>query len=199
MDMVNNYTLLKEIINYAKENKVPIMQSEGIDFVTTFIIKNQIRTILEIGSGIGFSAIMMALCHTDIRIVSIERDQDRYLEAVKNIKKFGLEDRITLIYNDAFNVKLTESFDMILIDAAKAQNQRFFELFKSNLKEKGYILTDNMYFHGLVSKDEKEIKSRNLRGIVKKIKEYITFLNKNEEFTTNIYEVGDGIAVSEKK
>ncbi len=199
MDMVNNYTLLKEIINYAKENKVPIMQSEGIDFVTTFIIKNQIRTILEIGSGIGFSAIMMALCHTDIRIVSIERDQDRYLEAVKNIKKFGLEDRITLIYNDAFNVKLTESFDMILIDAAKAQNQRFFELFKSNLKEKGYILTDNMYFHGLVSKDEKEIKSRNLRGIVKKIKEYITFLNKNEEFTTTIYEVGDGIAVSEKK
>lgn len=197
--MVNNYTLLKEIINYAKENKVPIMQSEGIDFVTTFIIKNQIRTILEIGSGIGFSAIMMALCHIDIRIVSIERDQDRYLEAVKNIKKFGLEDRITLIYNDAFNVKLTESFDMILIDAAKAQNQRFFELFKSNLKEKGYILTDNMYFHGLVSKDEKEIKSRNLRGIVKKIKEYITFLNKNEEFTTNIYEVGDGIAVSEKK
>lgn len=199
MDMVNNYTLLKEIINYAKENKVPIMQSEGIDFVTTFIIKNQIRTILEIGSGIGFSAIMMALCYTDIRIVSIERDQDRYLEAVKNIKKFGLEDRITLIYNDAFNVKLTESFDMILIDAAKAQNQRFFELFKSNLKEKGYILTDNMYFHGLVSKDEKEIKSRNLRGIVKKIKEYITFLNKNEEFTTTIYEVGDGIAVSEKK
>ncbi len=199
MDMVNNYTLLKEIINYAKENKVPIMQSEGIDFVTTFIIKNQIRTILEIGSGIGFSAIMMALCHADIRIVSIERDQDRYLEAVKNIKKFGLEDRITLIYNDAFNVKLTDSFDMILIDAAKAQNQRFFELFKSNLKEKGYILTDNMYFHGLVSKDEKEIKSRNLRGIVKKIKEYITFLNKNEEFTTNIYEVGDGIAVSEKK
>ena len=197
--MVNNYTLLKEIINYAKENKVPIMQSEGIDFVTTFIIKNQIRTILEIGSGIGFSAIMMALCHIDIRIVSIERDQDRYLEAVKNIKKFGLEDRITLIYNDAFNVKLTESFDMILIDAAKAQNQRFFELFKSNLKEKGYILTDNMYFHGLVSKDEKEIKSRNLRGIVKKIKEYITFLNKNEEFTTTIYEVGDGIAVSEKK
>ena len=197
--MVNNYTLLKEIINYAKENKVPIMQSEGIDFVTTFIIKNQIRTILEIGSGIGFSAIMMALCHIDIRIVSIERDQDRYLEAVKNIKKFGLEDRISLIYNDAFNVKLTESFDMILIDAAKAQNQRFFELFKSNLKEKGYILTDNMYFHGLVSKDEKEIKSRNLRGIVKKIKEYITFLNKNEEFTTTIYEVGDGIAVSEKK
>ena len=56
-----------------------------------------------------------------------------------------------------------------------------------------------MYFHGLVSKDEKEIKSRNLRGIVKKIKEYITFLNKNEEFTTTIYEVGDGIAVSEKK
>ena len=75
----------------------------------------------------------------------------------------------------------------------------FFELFERNLNEGGFIITDNMYFHGLVKKSEKEIKSRNVRGIVRKIKDYITFLKENDNYNTTIYEIGDGIAVSEKK
>lgn len=113
------YRLIKEIKQYAEEKKVPIMQEEGIDYLTTFIIKHQIESILEIGSAIGYSAIMMALCSPKVHITSIERDEKRYLEAVKNVKKFGLENRITLIFNDAFNVKLDQSFDLLFIDAAK--------------------------------------------------------------------------------
>ena len=195
----NTYTQIKEIKEYAIINKVPIMQDEGIDFLTTFIIKHQIKNVLEIGTAIGYSAIMMTLCSPNIKVTTIERDEQRYMEALKNIKKLNLEDRITPIFNDALNVKLDDKYDLIFIDAAKAQNIKFFELFERNLTDNGFIITDNMYFHGLVHKNEKEIKSRNVRGIVRKIKDYITFLKNNDRYNTTIYDVGDGIAVSEKK
>ena len=197
--MVNNkYALIKEIKEYAIDNKIPIMRQDGIDFLTTFIIKHQVKNVLEIGSAIGYSAIMMSLCSPNLKVTTIERDEERYLEAIKNIKKLKLEDRITLIFNDALKTKIEGKYDLVFIDAAKAQNIKFFELFERNLNDEGYIITDNMYFHGLVKKDEKTITSRNLRGIVRKIKDYITFLKNNEAYTTTIYEVGDGIAVSEK-
>ncbi len=195
----SNYAHIKEIKEYAIENKIPIMQSDGIDFLTTFIIKHQIKNVLEIGTAIGYSAIMMALCSPNLKVTTIERDETRYLEAIKNIKKLNLEDRITLIFNDALKTRIEDKYDLIFIDAAKAQNIKFFELFERNLKEGGFIITDNMYFHGLVHKNEKEIKSRNVRGIVRKIKDYITFLKNNDNYNTTIYDIGDGIAVSEKK
>lgn len=198
--MVNNkYALIKEIKEYAIDNKIPIMNQEGIDFLTTFIIKYQIKNILEVGTAIGYSSIMMTLCGPNIKVTTIERDEQRYLEAIKNIKKLNLEDRITLIFNDALKTKIEGKYDLIFIDAAKAQNIKFFELFERNLKDGGFIITDNMYFHGLVNKSEKEIKSRNVRGIVRKIKDYITFLKNNDNYNTTIYDIGDGIAVSEKK
>lgn len=195
----NTYTQIKEIKDYAINNKIPIMQDAGIDFLTTFIIKHQVKNILEIGTAIGYSAIMMTLCSPNLKVTTIERDEKRYLEAIKNVKKLNLEDRITLIFNDAFNVRLEDKYDLIFIDAAKAQNTKFFELFERNLTDDGYIITDNMYFHGLVQKNEKEIVSRNLRGIVRKIKDYIVFLKNNPKYNTTIYDIGDGIAVSEKK
>ena len=195
----SNYALIKEIKEYAIENKIPIMRQDGIDFLTTFIIKHQIKNVLELGTAIGYSAIMMTLCSPNLKVTTIERDEERYLEAIKNVKKLDLEDRITLVFNDALKTKIEGKYDLIFIDAAKAQNIKFFELFERNLNEGGFIITDNMYFHGLVGKNEKEIKSRNVRGIVRKIKDYITFLKENEDYNTTIYDIGDGIAVSEKK
>ena len=195
----DTYKKIKEIKQYAINNKVPIMQDDGIDFLTTFIIKHQCINILEVGTAIGYSAIMMALANPKVKITSIERDEKRYLEAIKNIKKFGLEKRITLIFNDAMNVHLENEFDLVFLDAAKSQNIKFFELFSKNIVPNGYIITDNMYFHGLVEKNEKEIVSRNVRGIVRKLKEYISFLKENEQYKTEIFRIGDGIAVSQKK
>lgn len=196
---MSNYTLLKEIKEYAFANNVPIMQDEGIDFLTTFIIKNQINSVLEVGTAIGYSAIMMALANPKLKVVSIERDEERYLEAVKNVKEFQLEDRITLLFKDALEVNIHDKFDMIFLDGAKGQNINFFEHFERNLDDNGYIVTDNINFHGYVQKDENEIKSRNLRGLVRKIKAYIEFLKENQNYVTTFYQKGDGIAVSEKK
>lgn len=197
--MVDKYALIREMKQYAEVNNVPIMMDEGIDFLTTFILKNHVKNVLEIGTAIGYSAIMMALVDPNLKITTIERDEVRYLEALKNVKAFGLENRITLIYNDAFNVKLEEKFDLIFIDAAKAQNIKFFEMFERNLEYRGVIITDNLKFHGLVDKKEEEIKSKNLRSLVRKIKDYIDYLKTNEKYNTEFFEVGDGISVSKRK
>ena len=197
--MNTNYADIREIKKYALDNKVPIMVDEGIDYLTTFIIKHQINSVLEIGTAIGYSAIMMALANPNLKVTTIERDRDRYLEAVKNIKKFELEDRITLVFNDALEVNVEGTFDMIFIDAAKGQNIKFFEKYESNLKPHGYIITDNMNFHGLVDKLDAEIESRNLRGLVRKIRDYRTYLLNNQNYNVELLDIGDGIAVAEKK
>lgn len=193
------YAEIREIKKYALDNKVPIMVDEGIDFLTTFIIKNQITNILEIGSAIGYSAIMMALANPNVKITTIERDHERYLEAVKNVKKLGLEDRITLIFNDALETTIEGKFDLVFIDAAKGQNIRFFEKFEPNLTDHGVIITDNIDFHGLVQKDVESIQSRNLRGLIRKIREYIDYLKNNPKYDVEFLKVGDGIAVARKK
>lgn len=193
------YSDIREIKKHALDNKVPIMVDEGIDFLTTFIIKHQINSVLEIGTAIGYSAIMMALANPNLKITTIERDRDRYLEAVKNIKKFELEDRITLVFNDALEVNIEGTFDLVFIDAAKGQNIRFFEKYEVNLKPHGYIITDNMNFHGLVDKVDAEIESRNLRGLVRKIRDYRTFLLNNSNYNVELLDTGDGIAIAEKK
>lgn len=190
---------IESIKNYALENNVPIMQDDGINYLTNYIKKNKIKKILEIGTAIGYSAIMMCLVDNDIEVTTIERDEKRYLEAIKNVKKFKLEDRINLIYNDALEVKINEIYDLIFIDAAKAQNTKFFEKFERNLRDGGSIITDNMYFHGLVFKDEEDIGSRNLRQLVRKVKNYTLFLKKNNKYDTEFLNIGDGLAISIKK
>lgn len=190
---------IESIKNYALENNVPIMQDDGINYLINYIKKNKIKKILEIGTAIGYSAIMMCLVDNDIEVTTIERDEKRYLEAIKNVKKFKLEDRINLVYNDALEVKINEIYDLIFIDAAKAQNTKFFEKFERNLRDGGSIITDNMYFHGLVFKDEEDIGSRNLRQLVRKVKNYTLFLEKNDKYDTEFLNIGDGLAISIKK
>ena len=190
---------IDKLKSYAKRENIPIMQDDGIEFLTSFIEKKGTKNILEIGTAIGYSAIMMAQVKSDIHITTIERDETRYMEALKNIKKFELENRITLIYNDALNVELEGEFDLIFIDAAKGKNKEFFNHFEKNLQYDGYIITDNMGFHGYVEMDEELIPSKNIRGIVKKIKDYSYFLENNMEYKTIIYKIGDGIAVTERR
>ncbi len=194
-----NNNMIKEMKEYAEANNVPIMTDEGIQYLLRYIQKNEVRKILEIGTAIGYSAIMMCSVNPDIIVTTIERDEKRYLEALKNIKKFGLEDRIELIYHDALEVQLDDQYDLLFIDAAKAQNQKFFERFERNLKSDGTIITDNMNFHGLVDKDPEEISSRNLRQLVRKVKDYIDFLKENSNYETTFLDIGDGLAVSRKK
>ena len=168
----------KSIEKYAEEHNIPIMEKTGIKFLTKYIEENNVKSILEIGSAIGYSAIKMALVNENIKITTIEKDNVRYMEALKNIKDFGLEKRITLIYGDALLLNIEDKYDLIFIDAAKGQYINFFEKYSKNLNKKGVIISDNIDFHGLVNKEER-IESKNLRQLVDKIRRYIDFLKEN--------------------
>lgn len=188
---------LDELEKYAKENNVPIIQKDGLNFLIEYIKENNITNILEIGTAIGYSAINMALINENIKIVTIERNEEMYNLAKINIRKFNLENRMTVILSDALETEIKDTYDLIFIDAAKAQYTKFFEKYKYNLKKSGTIITDNLNFHGLAAHPE-EIHSKNLRALVTKINNYKDFLKNNKEFITTFYEIGDGIAVSKK-
>lgn len=189
---------MKELEEYAKINNIPIMQKDGILYLINYIKENNIKNILEIGSAIGYSSIMMASINSDIKITTIERDKDRYDLAVSNIKKYNLDKQINIIYGDAVDTDITGMYDLIFIDAAKGKNIFFFEKYKNNLVKGGTIITDNLSFHGLVE-DSDLVKTKNQRGIVNKIKDFISFLGNNDEFDTEYIPVGDKIAISKRR
>ena len=189
---------MKELEEYAKINNIPIMQKDGILYLINYIKENNIKNILEIGSAIGYSSIMMASIDSDIRITTIERDKDRYNLAVSNIKKYNLDKQINIIYGDAVDTDITGMYDLIFIDAVKGKNTFFFEKYKNNLVKGGTIITDNLSFHGLVE-DSDLVKTKNQRGIVNKIKDFISFLDNNDEFDTEYIPVGDKIAISKRR
>lgn len=189
---------IDDIEAFAKENNVPIMEKDGIDFLVNYIKENNLKKILEIGTAIGYSAIKIALIDKDISVTSVERDQKRYEIALKNIDYFNLNNQVELILEDALEVVLKEEYDLIFVDAAKSQYINFFNKFKENLKSNGIIISDNLNFHGL-TKTTKKIESRNVRGIVRKLNNYVEFLKNNNEFETKFIDIGDGISISIKK
>lgn len=188
---------LEELESFAKENKIPIMQKDGIEFLTEYIKSNDVKNILEVGSAIGYSAIKMALAKDNVYVTTIERDKERYDLAKKNISDFNLESNINIIFGDALDISMSDKFDLIFIDAAKSQYIKFFEKFDKNLNRDGVVISDNLSFHGLVLNPAKT-RNRNTRQLVNKIQKYIEFLKTNKNYETTFYDVGDGISVSKK-
>ena len=193
MDKCCITNIINDMEHYAKNASVPIMQLDAIEYICDYIKENKIKTVLEIGTAIGYSAIKMCNSGLD-SITSIERDELRYNIAVENVKKVNMNDKIKLILSDAFDTNITETFDMILIDAAKGKNIEFIEKFRKNLKKDGVIFIDNVDFHGLVGKSD-EIKSRNLRSLVRKIEKFLDFLENQNEFKVIKIDKGDGLII----
>ena len=169
--------LILEMEEYAKEHNVPIIEKESIAFLMKFIKQHDIKNVLEIGSAIGYSGILMASSSRQVKVTTIERDETNYMEALKNVKKCGFEGKVTVVFQDALELNLAEGteYDLIFIDAAKGQYKKFFEKYKYFLAPGGAIITDNLKFHGYVGKSDK-IESKNLRQLVGKIEGYIDFL-----------------------
>ena len=198
--IINNEleAFIKQVKKEALEMDVPIMEDDTINYIKKYIVENKVKRILEIGTAVGYSGLNYLSLDYDISLVTIERDENRYLKALQNFKEADLESRVDIIFKDALEVDINDKFDLIILDGAKGQNINFFNKFKKNLEENGTIITDNMYLHGYVEKDEEDITSRNLRALVRKIKDYHKFLEDNEEYDSEILKIGDGIAISIK-
>lgn len=186
--------LISDMERFAKKENVPIMQKESLDYLISFIKQHDIKSVLEVGTAIGYSTILIKEVVNNI--ISIERDEERYNIAVKNVELSNLNN-ITLIKADALDITITDKFDLIFIDAAKGKNKEFLDKFKSNLNENGYIIIDNMDFHGLVGKSM-TIEKRRLRNLVKKIENFIKYMEEQTEFKVTKIDKGDGLYLLER-
>jgi len=191
----NTLTKMRTI---ALNQKVPIINDEGLVFLLFLVKTKKVRRILEIGTAIGFSAINMAMMNQEITVETMERDESLVQQALENIKEAGLTSQITVIHTDAltFDLKnLRKDYDLIFIDAAKAQYQKFFTKYAPTLAKNGMIVTDNLLFHGLVNNEEGNM-SKNVRNLVNKIDSYNQWLANHPDFDTSFFDLGDGMAVS---
>ena len=185
--------LIKEMKLYAKKNNIPIIEDEGLEILLQLIKENQPKRILEIGTAIGYSALLMHL-ESNAEIFTIERDIVRYNIAKKNLKNYT---KIKIINDDALLLdnKNLGLFDFIYFDGAKSQNINFFEKYQKNLNENGIIVIDNLFFHGLLFKDENELPSKNMKQMMRKLKKFIKYAEELKGYKFEIIDKGDGIGI----
>lgn len=192
----------KEIEAYAVQNDIPIMEKKGIAFLIEICQKNDCLSCLEIGSAIGYSAIMLVNNIPGFYVETIELDEHRFLQAMKNRSENKLEESITMHHGDALTFPIEnltcDSYDCLFIDAAKAQYQKFFEKYMPMIHKNGICVVDNLDFHGMIH-DIDHIKNRNTRQLVRKIKRFRDWIFNHEEYDVTYYPIGDGICVIRRK
>ena len=192
--------ILEQIKQEAILNNVPIIQDDGLKMLISFINEIKAEKILEIGTAVGYSALCFSTIPSVKRIDTFERNDEMYKKALENIKKCQKEDTVNSWFGDALEIDLkmlSSDYDLLFIDAAKAQSQKFFERFLPFVKPNGLIVVDNMLFHG-IKKTDPGI-SRNVRQLVTKIERFTNWIKNNEMFDVTFYDGGDGLAVIKRK
>ena len=191
--------MIEEVKNKALKEGVPIIKDEGLAFLLNFMKEHNSKDILELGTAVGYSAIHMARLNKDIHIDTIEKKEDMYNQAVINVKEADLDSQITCYFMPIEEYKTDKMYDLIFVDAAKAQYGKYMEMFLPNLKENGFMVFDNMVFHGLIYKVD-EIESKNLRNLVKKIIKFREIVHNDKRFDIIEYDnIGDGIFVLSRR
>lgn len=195
----NNHEFFEQLRQYAEEHDVPIIQRDSLLVIQTLIKSNCVKKILEIGTAIGYSALSFCNVSDDVTVDTIERNPTMYQEAIKNIKELHKENQINVFHDDALLIDLNKlsSYDLIFIDAAKAQYLKFFNRFEPLLNEHGLIVTDNILFHGCV--ENQSDLSKNVLNMAKKLDQYNHVLNDLQNYTTYYLDSGDGLAVTMRK
>ena len=201
MSNVNNELaeLLAEMKAYGEANHVPIININGLAVLEKAVAARKPRRVLEIGTAIGYSALYIAAnAAPEVEIVSLELSEERAVEARAFVDRSPYGQQIRIITGDAGeNIqKLTGFFDMVFIDAAKGQYPDYFRKIYPLLTEDALVVADNVLFRGYVRGDVPA--PRRFRTIVKRLREYIAMVTDSGEFQTEIYENGDGLAVSQR-
>ena len=190
---------LQKIKQKALEEHIPIIMDDTLEVVDKILVEIKPKRILEIGTAVGYSAICFSeYLEPNGKIDTIERDEERILEAKINIKKAGVSDKINIYAGDAVEIlpTLNEKYDVVFIDAAKGKYPFFLKEALRMIKPSGVILADNILYKGYVMSDYNKHKQRTA---VRNLREYVKEVTENPNIETEILEVGDGLAVSRIK
>lgn len=191
-------SLILEMEKFAYENNVPIVTKEVAEYLKFIVKTYKVKNILEVGTAIGYSGILMAkeIVEQDGKLYTIEIDEERYNQAQDNIKKSGL-DNIVSIKGDAIEEikKIDENFDFVFIDASKGHYMEFFEDSIKLLNKNGIIFIDNIMFRGYLYKEY----PKRFKTIVRRLDSFIDSLYKREDGEFVLLPFGDGVGLFHKK
>lgn len=189
---------IEQIKEKALNEHIPIIMDDTLEVVGKILEDKKPERILEIGTAVGYSAIMFSKYLTENGYIdTIERDEERIKEAKENVKDLNLEEKIHIFEGDAIEIlpTLKGPYDVIFIDAAKGKYPIFLSEALRMLGNNGIIVADNVLYKGYVMSDYNKHKQRTA---VRGLREFLKELNENENLTTQILEVGDGLAISKK-
>lgn len=196
-----NGPFLDELERRALADEVPIIRQDMQSFLKVLLTVHQPKRILEVGTAVGFSAILMAQnTDEDCTITTIEKYEKRIPQARENFRAAGLEQRITLLEGDALEImqSLDGTYDMIFMDAAKGQYIHFLPEALRLLRTGGILISDNVLQDGDIIESHYAVERRN-RTIYKRMREYLYVLKHTEGLLTSIVPTGDGAAVTVKQ
>ncbi len=188
---------LKSIEKYAKDNHVPIVHPEVAQLIKVLIKIKKPKKILEIGTAIGYSSIVMLdSMGKEGVITTIERRDDMIEIAKENVHKSGYEGRIHILRGEAQEIlpQVNDNFDMIFLDAAKSKYMDFFPYCIKNLNAGGLIVSDNVLYKGMIANDELVVRRK--KTIVRRMREYLDYICNSSQFDSSIIPIGDGVALT---
>ena len=191
---------LEEIAAEALEEGVPIIRRSTRNFIRTLLRMQKPEHILEVGTAVGFSALLFCeYAPPGVKVDTIENYEERIVKARENIRLSGREDQITLIPGDAGEIlkSLSGPYDMIFMDAAKAQYINWLPDVLRLLSPGGILLSDNVLQEGDILESHYLVERRD-RTIYKRMREYLFSITHHPDLTTSILPVGDGLALSVK-
>ncbi len=189
--------MLENIKKEAIDTFVPILRDETMKVIEQKLDEIKPKKILELGTAVGYSAIKFAKhLENDASIDTIERNEKRYIKAKENVQKMGLDSTINIIFGDATyvmkNMTRDNYYDVIFIDAAKGQYLNFLDEAKRLVKSGGYIIADNVLFHGLVNSDYNGHRNRTA---VTRLRKFLEIIENDLCFESKVYDIDDGFAI----
>ena len=187
---------LQKIKEKALENHVPIIMDDTLEVIEKYLKTEKPERILEIGTAVGYSAICLTEFLEENGVIdTIERDEERIIEAKENIVKAEVAEKINIYEGDAVEIlpTMNEKYDAVFIDAAKGKYPFFLKEALRMIKPNGIIFADNILYKGYVMSDYNKHKQRTA---VRNLREYIKETSENPNLETEILEVGDGLAIS---
>lgn len=189
----------KELVDYAETNRVPIVSQDVARFIELLLKIIKPKNILEIGSAIGYSSLIMSEA-SDADILTIEKDEETFKILKENLKKYDEDNKIKAINDDAINALKSmdkeEKFDFCFIDANKSQYEEYLNLVYDLTRDNALILIDNILFRGFVAKDED---NKRYRTIIKNLKKFIEDVKSDKRFTASLLTVHDGLLLLRKE
>lgn len=192
--------MLQSLKEYAIANSVPILREESGKILVELCKKEKPKKILEIGTAIGYSGILM-LSSCDCHLTTIEKNEARSNQAKEIFKNAGFENRISLIVDDAMNsvVELEKegrTFDFVFLDGPKGQYEKYLPYIKKMLKIGGILFADDVYLHGWVKGDF--YPPHKHRAMVMSLRRFINAISNDPDLQTQILDIEDGISISRK-